>query len=87
MDRTTVMAQVIATFPEIPQAQLDRLLSADLPDDERAIILQSWADAKIIPGPSAWVVVLQILKLASDIASLVVPIEGAVQGIITIGHG
>ena len=86
-DRGAVMAKVIATFPDIQQVQLDRLLSPDLPDDERAIILQSWNDAQVIPGPDGWAVFLNILKGAADIANLVIPIEGVVQGIVSIGRG
>ena len=30
---------------------------------------------------------LNILKACADVADLVIPIEGAVQGVINIGHG
>lgn len=86
-DRAAVIAQVIANFPDIPETQLDRLLSPEMPDDERAIILQSWADAKIVPGPDGWAVFLGILKASAELANLVIPIEGAVQGLINIGRG
>lgn len=87
MDRSAVIASVLATFPDLPQAQLDRLLSADLPDAERAVILQSWQDARLVPGPDGWAVFLGILRAAADVANLVIPIESAVQGIANIGRG
>ena len=87
MNRAATLAKVVETFPGIPQAELERLLSPDLPDAERGIILQSWHDAAVIPGPDGWTVFLQIIRACADVASLVIPIEGAVQGIVTIGHG
>jgi len=87
VNRAEVLARVVATFPDVPPAQLDRLLSAELPDDERRVILQSWDDAKKIPGPDGWAVFMSILRACADVADLVIPIEGAVQGIVSIGKG
>jgi hypothetical protein len=87
VNRAELLAKVVETFPDLPHAQVDRLLSAELRDDERQIILQSWADAKKIPGPDGWAVFMQILRACADVANLVIPIEGAVQGIVSIGRG
>lgn len=86
-DRAAVAAQVLGAFPGIPPVQLERMLSGAMPDDEIAVVVQSWSDAKVVPGPDAWTVFLGILKASADVANLVIPIEGAVQGIVNIGHG
>ena len=87
IDKSSVIAQVVAAFPDVSEAQLSRLLSPEMPDEERAIILKSWNDAKVVPGPDGWTVFLNILKASAEIANLVIPIEGALQGIANIGRG
>jgi hypothetical protein len=87
VNRAAVAAQVLAAFPGVSHAQLDRMLSGAMPDDEIEIVVRSWNDAKVVPGPDAWTVFLNILKASADIANLIIPIEGAVQGVINIGHG
>ena len=87
MNRSAVMAQVVAACPGIPIPELDRMLSGEMPESEIAVVVKSWNDAKLVPGPDGWTVFLNILKACADVADLVIPIEGAVQGVINIGHG
>lgn len=87
MTRAELLVRVTTAFPGVPKWQLDRLLSADLPEDERVAVLRSWDDAGAVPGPSGWAVFVGILSECAAVAELVIPIEGAIQGIINIGHG
>ncbi len=50
-------------------------------DDERALIVQTYKDAGKIPGPSGWEVFLKIMGACVDIANMVIPLTGAIQGI------
>ncbi len=87
VSRADVAAQVLAAFPGVSPQQLDRMLSGAMPADEIAVVVRSWNDAKVVPGPDAWAVFLKILKACADVADLVIPVEGAVQGVIGIAHG
>ena len=84
MTRREVLERVAELYPDIPPAQLARMTSGAMPPDEVAIVIQSWADAGAVPGPDAWQVFLDVLRTSAEIAGYLVPIEGAVQGIVNL---
>jgi hypothetical protein len=55
-------------------------------DSEREMLVQVYKDAGWMPEPSAWVVALDIIKGCAEIASLVLPITGAVQAVYGIAN-
>ena len=56
-------------------------------DDERALIIQTYKDSGKMPGPSAWDVFLKIMAICVDIANMVIPLTGAIQGVYNLGKG
>ena len=76
------MMEAVAWFAGKPHSDRPPCVSPVIAD-----LLRSWNDAKVVPGPDAWAVFLKILKACADVADLVIPVEGAVQGVIGIAHG
>lgn len=50
-------------------------------DDERALMVQTYKDAGKVPSASGWETFLKICSICVDIASVVIPLTGAIQGI------
>jgi hypothetical protein len=50
-------------------------------NDERALLVQTYKDAGKIPGPSGWEIFLKIMAACVDIANMVIPLTGAIQGV------
>ena len=50
-------------------------------DDERALMIQTYKDAGQVPAASGWDVFLKICAACVDIANVVIPLTGAIQGI------
>lgn len=72
-------------------AQQTALTAQDVEDlaacspDECAELVRSYNDLRK-PGPDAWAVVLAIFKECADLANLIVPLEGAIQGAVGIAN-
>lgn len=57
------------------------LLSPDLTDNDRKNLLQFYKDARAPVPESTWKTVLAILGDCEQVASLVIPIAGAISGV------
>jgi hypothetical protein len=55
-------------------------------DDERAMLVQTYKDAGQVPAASGWDVFLTICTACVDIANVVIPLTGAIQGIYAVAH-
>lgn len=56
-------------------------------DDERAALIAAYRDANVMATASAWDVVLGVLKETAELATLVLPITGAISGIYGLAKG
>ncbi len=78
------------TFPEAVVAittEMPFLSDADVrgffaaSNEDRALMIQTYKDAGQVPSADGWTVFLKICAACVDIANVVIPVTGAIQGI------
>jgi hypothetical protein len=79
--REDAIAAIAGETP-LTAADLEGFLACS--DIERSELVAAYLDAGKMASASAWDVVIAILKECAELANVVVPLEGAVQGIFGI---
>jgi len=82
MTKSEAVVAIVTALPALSEEDVRGFLACT--DDERALIVQSYKDAGKVPGPDGWRVFLSILGACAELANLVIPITGAVQGVFGI---
>lgn len=81
MTRDDAIAQISASTKLTP-SDVEDLLACSEP--ELRELVAAYRDADKMPGPDAWTVVLDILKVCGEVAGVVIPLTGAIQGVFGI---
>ena len=73
------VVQITLEMPFMSQDDVKGFFAAT--DDERALIVQTYKDAGQVPSASGWTIFLKICAACVDVANVVIPLTGAIQGI------
>ncbi len=79
MTRDEAEAQLLLVLPDATPSDVASFLAGT--DDDRALVIHGMKDSGKMPSASAWDRVLVILGACAALASLVIPITGAIQGV------
>jgi len=82
MSKDEAIVAIVVALPMLSQADVRGFLACS--DDEKLLIVKSYKDYGKIPGPDGWIIFLTIIKECVELANLVIPITGAVQGVFGI---
>lgn len=81
MTRADAVAE-ICSRTKLTNADLEGFLACS--PAEQAELVEAYRIAGVMPSASAWDVVLEVLGKCAELASLVAPIVGVVQGVFSI---
>lgn len=76
------VAQIAAQTKLSPQDVRDFIACSD---EQRQILIQTYKDSNAMPQASDWDKVIAVLKMVAEIASIVLPIVGAVNAVYGLG--
>lgn len=80
--KSEAIVAIVTALPTLSEEDVRGFLACT--DDERSLIVQSYKDAGKVPGPDGWQIFIAIIKTCAELANLVIPITGAVQGVFGI---
>ena len=82
LTKEQAVARIVAETP-LSEGDVQGLL--DCSPDELALIFQAINDRHQGIPRSTWDIVLEVLKVCADVAGLVLPLEGAIAGAVSLG--
>ena len=82
LSRAEATAQIAMLVPAWSPEVVESFLRCT--DEDRAAILCCLRDSQVSPPANVWTKVLEVVKDCAEIASLVIPIEGAISGVFGI---
>jgi hypothetical protein len=82
MTKDDAIVTIVTALPMLTQDDVRGFLACS--GDEQKLIIQSYKDSGKMPGADGWQIFIAIIKECVDLANLVIPITGAVQGVFGI---
>ena len=80
-----LVAQLSVKYPQLDKTDISDLVSDDISDADKALLVKFYKDAGTAPTASFWDDFLVILKAVEMVANLVIPIASAVNGVYAVG--
>jgi hypothetical protein len=83
MTKEDAFALILARQSSLTAQDLEDLTDPALSEAELRELVTSYRDLKAA-GPDVWKIILDVLTVCEDVANVIVPITGAVTGVIGV---
>jgi hypothetical protein len=84
LSRSEAHDQIHALLPGRSRQDVEDLFSPDLTEDQATMILESWKAYGVPNDVGTWEKILHIVSICIDIANIVIPLTGAVSGVLGV---